>query len=119
MTSRKMLLVEDDQSFVQLVKLALKDLDFELEVANDGLVALNLLSKSHFDLIVCDYRLPHINGTEIIRTLTKNSPNCKVILMSAANVENLAVDLEEVPLVGILQKPCTPIELRDVVERAS
>ena len=56
-----MLLVEDDHSFVQLVKLALKDLDFELEVANDGLVAQNLLSKSHFDLIMCDDNGPNRN----------------------------------------------------------
>ena len=44
MTSKKLLLIEDDRSFVQLVTLALRDLDFELEVADDGLVALNLLA---------------------------------------------------------------------------
>ena len=115
MNAKKLLVVEDDPSFVALVRLSLRDLDFDVEVAEDGLVALNLLTKSRFDLVMCDYHLPHIDGAEIIKATRKSSPNSKIVLISATSANAIGSELEKLPLSGFIQKPCSPVRLREVI----
>ncbi|MFQ5752889.1 MAG: response regulator [bacterium] len=118
MHAKKLLLVEDDKAFVNLIKVALRDLNFEFEVAKDGPSALEFLSKTRFDLIISDYRLPHIHGLDIIKAAKQNSPNCQIVLISAAAAEMMESNLEDLPLLGFLQKPFSPLQLRDLIVKA-
>lgn len=85
MDSRNVLIVEDDWPFVELMKLALRDFHFEFNIATDGLSALEMLNKKRYDLLICDYRLPRVDGRDIIRLARTHNPECHVILVSAAH----------------------------------
>ncbi|MFQ5602183.1 MAG: response regulator [bacterium] len=117
MNTKKILLVEDDQAFVDLIKLALRDFRFEIQVVEDGQSALDLISKIQFDLIISDYRLPRAHGVEIARAAKKTSPKCQIVLISAADSELIASDTEHLDLLGFLQKPFSPGQLREVVSK--
>ena len=117
--STKILVADDEKNMRVTLAAILEDKGYSITTADTGEKAVELCESERFDVVIMDVRMPGIDGVEAFRQIRRHKEGVKVILMSAANVENLAVDLEEVPLVGILQKPCTPIELRDVVERTS
>ena len=117
MDASKVLIVEDDLAFVTLIQLALKDLAFEFHIARDGQKALELLKDTVFDLVITDYRLPNMDGLEIISAAVKYSPNCHIVLISASNADSLP-KLEDLPLLGFIEKPFSPIQFRELVAQA-
>lgn len=71
---RTALCVEDDNDTIQLMKLILKSIGFELLVAHEGHEALKLAAEYNPDFILIDYHLPGMDGVETTKLL-KNDPS--------------------------------------------
>jgi DNA-binding response OmpR family regulator len=65
----KILLVEDDPFLIDIYQKKLKDSGFEVEVAKDGEIALDLLKKGNFDLMLLDIVLPRIDGWKVLEEI--------------------------------------------------
>jgi DNA-binding NtrC family response regulator len=76
------LLVDDDESLVFATELMLKQLGYKVIARTDPLVALQLFRSEpeQFDLIITDHAMPHMNGTELAREMTRIRPGIPVIL---------------------------------------
>ena len=106
----KVLIIEDDASTVELVKLYLERDGYKVLSAQDGGEGLRLAREGGPDLIILDLMLPVMNGTEVCRTLRRESD--VPIIMLTARVE------EEDRLAGLdlgaddyVTKPFSPREL--------
>ena len=115
--TRKVLIVEDDLAFITLIQLALRDMNFEFDVAKEGNSALEKLLKNEYDLVICDYRIPEIHGLDILKTVKSQYPSCQTVLISAAGEDMMNTKLEDLNLLGFMQKPFSPIEFRAMVEQ--
>lgn len=62
----KILVVEDEISIANLLKLTLSKEGYTVKIAEDGLVATNIIDKEQFDLILLDIMIPKIDGFELI-----------------------------------------------------
>ena len=62
----KILVVEDEVSIANLLKLTLSKEGYTVKIAEDGLVATNIIDKEQFDLILLDIMIPKIDGFELI-----------------------------------------------------
>ena len=69
-----MLVVEDEAALGEAVAEALTDAGFVVERAGDGIEALERLSKQPFDLIVCDLKMPRLDGPALYRELETTNP---------------------------------------------
>ena len=118
MNSVKVLVVEDDEVFIPLIKLALRDLNLDVKVIKGGNSALEELAKSEYDLVISDYRLPETHGMEILKAAHSKNCSCKTILISAADIDLDNQTRHDLNLLGFLQKPLSPLELRRLVEAA-
>ncbi len=118
MNPKKTIIVEDDQAFIALIKLALRDMTFDLHVAIDGQTALAQIEKMKFDLIICDYRLPDATGIEIIKSAKEHNRDCEAILISAAAADMMNTSPDDLDLLGFLQKPFSHNALRQIVAQA-
>ncbi len=67
----KVLYVEDYPVVQQMYVAALKQKDFVVDVAADGMEALNKLSTSIYDVVILDLLLPNVSGLEILKTFKK------------------------------------------------
>jgi two-component system response regulator CpxR len=83
MSTKKILLIDDDLEFSKLLKEYLTPQGYELEVAHDGEVGLNLAtSNKHYDLILLDVMLPKLDGFEVLRRL-RTSHLTPVLMLTA------------------------------------
>jgi len=110
MSSTKILLVDDEQSILNLVEAYLKPEGFEVYTAADGPGGLKAAQAFKPDLIVLDIMLPGLDGLEVLRQLRKTS-NAYVILLTAKTEEidklvGLSVGADD-----YLTKPFSPREL--------
>jgi len=88
MSSRRIVIVEDEADMAELIAMRLKREHYEVTVCSDGLRALDTILSDPPDLIVLDLMLPGISGTEIAASLRANRKTAHVpILMLTALAE--------------------------------
>ena len=114
----KMLLVEDEVMIREPFGMVLKTQPFKVDLAANGLEALEYCSKNTYDLILLDLMMPFCSGVEFLKkaSLKTKSPNTKVILLT-----NLAQgkEIDEALALGaeksILKASMTPKALLELV----
>jgi two-component system alkaline phosphatase synthesis response regulator PhoP len=76
-------LVEDEQSLIELISFNLEMEGYSVQCFSDGQQAMNVLSEPfHFDLIILDVMLPHVNGFDICRAIRKHD-STPILFLSA------------------------------------
>ena len=78
----KVLLVEDEDSFVEALSVGLAHEGFEVTVARDGAEALDLFETSSPDLILLDLNLPDMSGLDVLRQLRVAKINTPIMILS-------------------------------------
>jgi len=104
MAAERILIVDDDESIRQIVRICLTDEGYEVFEAPNGQVALNTLDQFTPDLILLDLRMPVMDGWEFAKHYEKMpGPRAPVVAFVAAlNAEQDCADLDAA---GILAKP--------------
>jgi CheY-like chemotaxis protein len=107
MAKYSILIIEDSMDSRRLLKAYLSTLDAELEVnlVPSAEEAFLIASKQPLDLLVTDYMLPGITGTDLVRRMRKRFPDLKVILITALDPENVHKDVVELNIQHFLRKP--------------
>jgi CheY-like chemotaxis protein len=102
----RIVVIEDNPVISTIYQKKFQMEGFEVLVANDGEVGLNLVIEQSPDLVVLDLILPKKNGIEILRGLKSNSEttNIPVIVLSNASTTELARDAEDLGVSCVLNK---------------
>ncbi len=79
----KVLVVEDDSSLQKYLKELLLDNQYSVQVASDGITALNTLAKLPPDLMILDLGLPNMSGESVCQEVRKKYPELPVIILTA------------------------------------
>ncbi len=107
------LIVEDEESFVDALSVGLEREGFDLAVARDGAEALAQFSHGHFDVVLLDLMLPKVSGLDVCRSIRSQS-DVPIIVVSAKGEEVDMVLLLEVGADDFVTKP---YRLRELVAR--
>ncbi len=86
------LVVEDEKLLNWSLAKSLAKWGFEVRPVFTGKEAVAQLENSWFDVVLLDYRLPDLNGLEIARRVRHAQPNAVIILVTAFQLSELAVD---------------------------
>jgi two-component system response regulator RegX3 len=109
----KVLLAEDDESFVDALVIGLSREGFEVTVARDGNEALRLFAAEEPDLVLLDLMLPRLSGIDVCRSIRAQS-SVPIIMVTAKGTEiDTVVGLE----VGADDYVAKPYRLRELVAR--
>ena len=108
--SKKILIIEDEESIADLEKDYLELSDFEVAVANDGEIGRRKALEEDYDLIILDLMLPGVDGFEICRQV-RDQKNTPIIMVSAKKD-----DIDKIRGLGLgaddyMTKPFSPSEL--------
>jgi two-component system chemotaxis response regulator CheY len=116
---QKILVVDDDDSTRKLIGLSLAATDYEIIEASSGVDALQILENSTVDGIVTDYRMPTMNGVELVRFLRSDQRWRKlpVVMVSCCFTSESITEATNAGVARCLAKPFRRQHLQDVVRR--
>jgi DNA-binding response OmpR family regulator len=107
------LIAEDDEDVLVLVRTVLERSGHEVMVARDGAEALELAGARRPDLAVLDISMPELDGLEVLRRLRADEETCRmpVVLLSARSQEADVALGYETGASAYIRKPFSPREL--------
>ena len=113
----RVLIVDDDETFCQLLAEVLEGGGIKVAWTTDGLEGYEMSLYEPYDLFIIDQRMPLILGTELVEELKKDNPRAKIILISAFADETLQNQSKSLG-VPVLSKPFSAKRLLELVESA-
>jgi len=116
--SGRILIVDDDESLRESLQLVLSAEGYEAVCAADAEAALRQLDVSTPELVLCDLRMPGMDGLELLPQLVRRLPEATVILMSAFGTAELAIEAMKRGAYDYLAKPFAPSEVLLALRKA-
>jgi CheY-like chemotaxis protein len=117
MSKKKILVVDDEESLIELVKAVLEEDNFEVTTAMDGKEALDKLKEVKPDLILLDMMMPGMSGREVCEKIRSDpkTKNIKIAFLTVARFSETGRDvLKKMRVVDYITKP---FDNKDLVKR--
>lgn len=110
---RKILVIDDEESILEVVKCCLEDLaGWEVQTANSGKEGVLLAKKQAFDAVLLDVSMPEMDGIETCEKLQENETYYLPIVLLTAKVQPNDRDrFSRLKIAGTLAKPFNPMTL--------
>ena len=118
MSQKHILVVDDDQNILTLVKTILTQKDYKVSTALNGVLAVALLQQEKFDAIITDALMPQMDGNTLAQTV-KSDPNFKdipIIMVTASKEADMIKKSFSAGCVLFLPKPFTAASLVSLLQ---
>ena len=109
----KILLVDDEETFVQTLSERMQMREVGSEIALDGEQALKQLKDKQPDVMVLDLKMPGMNGMEVLRRVKDAYPDVQVIMLTGHGSEK---DEEEARKLGVFEYLQKPVEIDELMK---
>jgi DNA-binding response OmpR family regulator len=114
----RILIVEDDPAIAVALEDDLQLEGYSVQVARDGIRAVQMATETPFDLILLDVMLPHKDGFEVCRELRRRRVDSLILMLTARGEESEKVLGLELGADDYVTKPYSPKELRARIKAA-
>ncbi|MAB48170.1 MULTISPECIES: sigma-54-dependent transcriptional regulator [Winogradskyella] len=103
----KILIIEDEAAIRRvLVKILSEESDsYQVEEAEDGLVGIEKIKKDDFDLVLCDIKMPKMDGVEVLEAVKKMKPEIPMVMISGHGDLDTAVNTMRLGAFDYISKP--------------
>lgn len=115
-SGRKILIIDDDPSTRESIRLLLSLDGHSVTEARDGVEALALVSKQSFDLVLLDFFMPGMYGAEVARRIKQSAPSLPILMITAYREKLIGFDRPG-NVNGVLSKPFEVEELRSKIAK--
>jgi len=117
--SKKVLVIDDEDAILQMVGESLRRSSFQVDMAADGETALQLIKQNHYDVTLCDWKMPGLNGQQIYERLSSINPNLRqrVIFVTGDVINERMREFLEAEKRPCLSKPFIISELRAAIRK--
>ena len=113
----KIMVVDDERGVRESFEMILKIKDYEVNTFEDGESAISSLKKDLYDMAFIDYKLPGMDGIEVLRKIKEIDPNVEVIIVTAYASESSHANAITLGALEYLRKPFLMEEIYELVER--
>ena len=110
------LVIDDDLNLLELLADTLRD-EYNVATASDALVAADLLHTGNFDLLIVDLQMPVVGGINLIEILRSLPAYDRTPILICSAFPDLIERTAGLNVQGIVQKPFSPMQLRETVAR--
>lgn len=112
------LIVDDEKSIRETLKVILMDLNYNIFTAKDGIEAIDILSNNIVDILITDLRMPKMDGIELMKHALEIDPFIEVIFISAYADIKSAVKAVKMGAIDYIEKSFSNDELIFAIKRA-
>lgn len=118
MSNFHILLIDDEPAQITSIKSFLKRRDHIVSSANSGQNGINIVKDGNVDLVFTDYRMPEMNGLEVVQSIKEINPELPVVVITAFSDTKDAVQVMKEGAFDYLSKPIQLDELEILVKKA-
>lgn len=115
MGMNRILLVDDDESYIHLLSIILESKGIEATVATNGLQALNLLGKTPYRMLVTDCNMPGMDGIELATKAKALYPEIQIVMITCDLLSDIIESAAQAGISRILSKPINVMQLLAII----
>lgn len=116
--AHSVLVIDDEVNVVNAIKRTLRSEEYEVSVCTDPVEALQLARRIKPIAVICDMRMPVMNGSEVLAALHDDQPDCaRILLTGYADITSTIAAINDGQIDRYLTKPWNDDELRDVLRQ--
>lgn len=101
----RILVIDDERSIRNTLKEILQYEKYDVDLAEDGTHGLNLLGKGEYDVVLCDIKMPGMDGIEVLETVQASFPDTPVVMISGHGNIDTAVESIKKGAFDYIEKP--------------
>ncbi len=116
--TKNILVIDDEPIVLDSCRKILRQEGFEVKGAMNGREGLKKIEEDKYDAVLVDWKLPEIDGMEVLRIIKKNHPDIIVVMITGYPSVESAVKAMKLGVSDYVSKPFTPDELKDVLIKA-
>ncbi len=114
----KVLVADDDKNLRRVLTNELSEEGFDVDEAESGIKAMDLLEKDEYDVLVLDLNMPGLGGMDVLRKIKTLEWSTEVIVLTANSTVSTAVEAMKLGAYDYLTKPFKMVELKAIIEKA-
>jgi len=118
MSEFRILLIDDEPAQITSIKSFLKRRTYSVLSANSGKEGISFIDEGNIDLVLTDFRMPDMNGLEVVQMIKKRNPEIPVVVITAFSDTKDAVKVMKEGAFDYLSKPIDLDELEILVDKA-
>jgi len=115
--TEKILIVDDEEIMRNFLLDVFVDEGYDLDLAADGVEALDKISKGRYRLIITDIRMPKVDGTEVLRKAKELDPQVKVIIITGYASQQARQECQRLGAAYYIAKPFQINQIRALVNK--
>jgi len=117
-SQKRLLIIDDEENMRHMLSSLLKKSGYRVDTASDGADALEMVDQTLYDFILCDLKMPNMNGMEFFATARDKLWATTVIMMSAYGSIDTAVEAMKRGAYDFISKPFKPDEVLLTLKKA-
>jgi two-component system response regulator AtoC len=118
MIPKRVLIVDDEENFRHMLSVILKKEGYDVEAASNGEEALQKVTLSPYDQVLCDIRMPKMDGLNFLNEAKKAGVDSTIIMMSAYGTVDMAIEAIKLGAYDYISKPFKPDEVILTLKKA-
>jgi len=118
MIPKRILIVDDEESFRNVLHVILKKEGYDVEAAVNGEEGLNKVFNAAFDQVLCDIRMPQMGGLEFLQEALRAGLDVPITMMSAYGTVDTAIEAMKQGAYDYISKPFKPDEILLTLKKA-
>jgi two-component system response regulator AtoC len=117
-STKRLLVIDDEENMRHMLKILLEKSGYIVETASDGSEALNMVDQTLYDFILCDLKMPNLDGMEFFKSARDKLWATTVIMMSAYGTIDTAIEAMKQGAYDFISKPFKPDEVLVTLKKA-
>ncbi len=112
------LVVDDEETFRYMLSTLIGGAGYRVDTAQDGIAAINAIQTKPYEIVLCDVKMPKVDGMEVLKFIKTNYANTEVIMLTGTGDVRIAVECMKLGAYDHILKPTTSDDLLSTIERA-